>query len=239
MSLLAKNTIHRFSQWADDLLWLVYPQLCAACERPLNASDECICTFCRFHLPRTSFHLEADNPVARHFWGKVKIEAAASFLNFTKGEKVQHLIHQLKYKNRKDVGVFAGGLYGYDLKKSKIFSDADLIIPVPLHPDKERKRGYNQSACFAEGLSNTLNVPCNTNALIRNAMTETQTRKHRFERFENVNRVFSVQHPEEISGKHILLADDVITTGSTLVACAEALLQFPGTRVSIATMAYA
>jgi len=225
--------------WFDDLLWLVYPELCVACEKPLNTGEKCLCTSCRFRLPKTNFHLDAGNPVVKHFWGRVRIEAAASYFLFTKGEKVQHLIHLLKYKKRKDIGVFIGDIYGYDLKKSETFASVDVIIPVPLHPDKLRRRGYNQSECFAEGLSHSLKVSFDTTTLKRNTATETQTRKHRYERFENVDKVFSVTDPGQVKGKHVLLVDDVITTGSTLVACAEALLEQPGTRVSIATIAYA
>lgn len=236
---MKNNLLNRLWGWLDDLLWLVYPELCIACEKPLNSGEKCLCTSCRFRLPKTNFHFDENNPVIKHFWGKVKVEAAAACFLFTKGEKVQHLIHLLKYRNRKDIGVFIGMLYGYDLKKSKIFSSVDVIIPVPLHPKKLRKRGYNQSACFAEGLSQSLKVTMDLTSLCRTMETQTQTRKHRFERFENVNRVFSVAKPENIRGKHVLLVDDVVTTGSTLVACAEALLEEPGTRVSIATIAYA
>ena len=225
--------------WLDDLLWLVYPEICAACDKPLRTGEKCICTSCRFHLPKTEFHNEPENPMARHFWGKVKVEAAASYLHFTKGEKVQHLVHQLKYRSRQDIGVFIGELYGYDLKKSDVFSTVDVIVPVPLHPKKFRKRGYNQSACICEGLSRSMGVPFDVQSLLRTTATETQTRKHRFERYENVNRVFTLHHPEKFRDRHILLVDDVVTTGSTLVASAEALLDVPGTRVSIATIAYA
>lgn len=235
-----KNPVLRFiQQCLGDLLWLVYPELCVACEKPLNMGENCLCTRCRFHLPKTNFHLQPENPVIKHFWGKAKVEGAASYFLYTKGEKVQRLIHLLKYRRRKDIGVVLGELYGYDLRKTKNFSSVDVIIPVPLHPQKLRKRGYNQSECFAVGLSQSLKKTCDTKSLLRNTFTETQTRKHRFERFENVNRVFSVARPQEIINRHVLLVDDVITTGSTLVACAEAILEQPGTRVSIATIAYA
>ncbi|CAN5634442.1 ComF family protein [soil metagenome] len=230
---------HQVHVWLDDLLWLVYPELCASCSKPLNRGEKCLCTSCRFRLPKTNFHLDKENPVIKHFWGKVKVESAASYFLFTKGEKVQHLIHQLKYRKRKDIGVFIGEIYGYDLIKSSDFSSIDVIIPVPLHPKKLKKRGYNQSECFAEGLSHSLKVTLDTASLIRNTETETQTRKHRFERFENVDKVFSLVDPDKVKDKHVLLVDDVVTTGSTLIACAETLLEQPGTRVSIVTIAYA
>ena len=239
MSGLVLPALKHVQSWLDDLLWLVYPILCASCERPLNSGEKCLCTSCRFRLPKTNFHMEEANPVVKHFWGKVKIEAAAAFFLFTKGEKVQHLIHQLKYRKRKDIGIFLGEMYGYDLKKSNEFSSVDVIVPVPLHPSKLRKRGYNQSECFAEGLSASLKVDFDSKTLVRTTATETQTSKHRYERYENVNRVFSIADPKRIAGKHILLVDDVVTTGSTLIACAEVLLEVPGTKVSIAAIAYA
>jgi len=233
------SIVTKVQRWLEDLLWLVYPELCASCTKPLNSGEKCLCTGCRFRLPKTNFHLQKENPVVKHFWGKVKVESAASYFLFTKGEKVQRLIHQLKYRKRKDIGVFLGEVYGYDLVKSEDFATVDVIIPVPLHPNKLRKRGYNQSECFAEGLSHSLKVDFDSKTLKRNTETQTQTRKHRYERFENVDKVFSIVDPGKVKDKHILLVDDVVTTGSTLIACAETLLEQPGTRVSIATIAYA
>jgi ComF family protein len=223
----------------SDLLWLVYPEVCAACGRALNSGDTCICIWCRTHLPSTEFHNEDENPVAKHFWGKVKIESSAAAYYFAKGEKVQRLIHDLKYQGRKDIGVFLGNLYGVTLRQSEKFSKAELIIPVPLHIRKQRTRGYNQSEYIAEGLSKTMQIPFNAKALKRIVHTTSQTKKGRYERFENVDRVFKVVQPEIVQGRHVLLVDDVITTGSTLTACAEVLLELPGTKVSIATIAFA
>ena len=222
-----------------DLFWLIYPDLCVACSGMLHAGEIGICTSCRLHLPKTDFHLQKDNDVIKHFWGKVRIESAAAAYHFTKGEKVQNLIHNLKYKGRKDIGVFIGELYGHTLKQTEAFSSIDIIISVPLHKRKLRRRGYNQSDCFAEGLSKSMKIPVGLKAVKRIVNTESQTHKHRYRRFENVNQVFEVTKPEVIQGKHVLLVDDVITTGSTLSACAESLLQFPGTKVSIAAIAHA
>jgi len=198
-----------------------------------------MCTYCRLHLPRTNFHLEPDNPVIKHFWGKVNVEAAAAYYYFNKGEKVQHLVHQLKYQGKKEVGNFVGEAYGTELITNDLFNKVELVIPVPLHASKLRKRGFNQSDFFAEGLAAAMKIPFSPDALKRNLATETQTRKHRYERYENVNRVFEIQKPSLLKGKHVLLVDDVITTGSTLTSCAEALLELPGTKVSIAAMAFA
>ena len=223
----------------SDLLWILFPELCASCDKALNSGEVCLCTYCRFHLPKTNFHLQKENPIVKHFWGKVDVNAAAAYYYFSKGEKVQHLIHQLKYQGKKEVGNFVGEAYGTDLKRSALFATAEIVVPVPLHATKLRNRGFNQSDFFAQGLSVAMNIPWSPDALKRNLATETQTRKHRYERYENVDRVFEVNKPELMEGKHVLLVDDVVTTGSTFTSCAEAILELPGTTVSIAAMAYA
>ncbi|TAH41788.1 MAG: ComF family protein [Bacteroidetes bacterium] len=228
-----------FSDALDGLAYLVFPETCPACMKPLNRGEKCLCTTCRFRLPRTQFYKDDRNPVFKQFWGKVNIEAACAYYHFGKGEKVQNLIHYLKYKGRQDIGEFTGELFGYEIMNTHPYSTVDLIVPVPLHPAKLKIRGYNQSDCFAEGIANAMGVPYNKNVLLRTRATDTQTRKHRYERYENVNRVFSVPSPELIRGKHVLLVDDVITTGSTFIACAEELLSVPGTKVSIGALACA
>jgi ComF family protein len=222
-----------------DFFSLIYPHVCAACGRSLYKNEYSICTFCYFQLPRTNFHRDNDNPIAKIFWGRINIHSAASYYNFGKGGKVQQLIHQLKYKGRKEVGVSIGKLYGNDLRKAPNFCTVDSIIPVPLHPGKQRKRGYNQSECFAEGLSQSMKVTTDFKSLRREAAGSSQTKKSRFSRWENVETAFQVKEPEAIYGKHVLLVDDVVTTGATLEACAASLLEVPGVRVSIATIAYA
>ncbi len=221
-----------------DLLWLVYPNLCAACDRPLNSGENCICTFCRFHLPQTYFHLEKDNIVEKHFWGRIPLVKATSFFHYSKGEKVQRLIHRLKYEGQKEIGIFVGQWIGEVLLGIDGFGKADLITPVPLHPSRQSKRGYNQSAVIAQGMSCTLGVPY-SETLRRNIATTTQTKKHRYERYQNVDNVFEVMNSDLLQGKHIVLVDDVITTGSTLIACSEAILKMPQTSISIVTLAYA
>lgn len=226
-----------WQSFTDDLLWIFFPELCAACSRPLFKGEECICTFCSFKLPRTNYHLESGNPVIRHFWGKIRVCHATSYFHFGKGEKVQQLIHQLKYKGRQDVGQFIGKSMGLELKSW--MEHSDLIIPVPLHKDRLKKRGYNQSECFADGLSVGSGLPVNTSSLVRLRATETQTAKHRFERYKNMENVFHVKEPDQVYGKNILLVDDVITTGSTLISCAEQLLASGAGAVNIAAIAAA
>lgn len=222
-----------------DFSCLLFPVVCAACGKALYKSESCFCTSCLYHLPKTNFHLSNDNPVAKIFWGRINIHSATSFYTFNKGGSVQHLIHALKYKGQKNVGRKLGKIYGYELRKNPSFSRADLIIPVPLHAKKLRKRGYNQSACFAEGLAETMHVPVDSHILVRLFESETQTRKSRFTRWKNVEQLFEVKNEQAIANKHILLVDDVVTTGSTLEACAQALLKINGVQVSIATIAYA
>ncbi len=225
-------------QLADDFLQFFFPELCVACGQILNRQEKVLCTQCFFHIPRTNFHKDAENPVSQLFWGRVKIEHAGSFFYFNKGSAYQPLIHKLKYSGRSDIGIEMGKAFGSELRKS-VFALTDLIIPVPLHPKKLKARGYNQSEMIARGLSMTMNLPINTQALIRTESTGTQTRKSRFDRFSNVEGKFVVKETVELAGKHIIIADDVVTTGSTLEACATAILAVRGTRVSILTLAVA
>ena len=191
------------------------------------------------HIPRTNYHLEPENRVAQLFYGRVKIEFATSFFYFSKGSKYQSLLHNLKYKGMKELGAEIGMQFGIDLLQSDDFSSVDLICPVPLHPQKEKKRGYNQSWWIASGIAMQMQKMLSDDNLKRVAATATQTKKTRFERWKNVEGIFELFDPESFSGKHILLVDDVITTGSTLEACAQAILSKTDARVSIATLATA
>ena len=203
------------------------------------ANEQIICTNCQYSLPLTNFHLQADNIVARQFWGKVNVQAAYALYYFTKGGKVQNLVHHLKYKGMQQIGHAAGRIAGAQLVKNEVFYSADVIIPVPLHKKRLKQRGYNQSTSFAEGLAQKLNAVVDDTSLIRTRATETQTKKGRFTRFENMQEVFIVIDPEKLKNKHILLVDDIVTTGSTLEACAVELLKIEGIKLSIATIAYA
>ena len=223
----------------DDFISLFFPHLCYACDDALRKNEEVLCSVCLSQLPKTDFHQKQDNPVAKLFWGRANIHAATAYYYFHKGDNVQHLIHQLKYKNAREIGIFIGQQMGYELKNASDFASVDIIVPVPLHPKKEKKRGYNQSEMFGLGLARGVCKPMNTKILYRKQFTETQTRKTRAERWENVENVFAVHHPESFSGKHILLVDDVITTGATLEACIHALETIPNVKISIAAIATA
>lgn len=222
-----------------DFVALLFPRLCPACGESLVASEHVICTECRFNLPLTNFHLQPDNIVARQFWGKVKLEAAYTLYYFAKGGKVQNLVHHFKYRGMPQIGVLLGNIAGAQLAKNDIFKTVDVIIPVPLHKKRLKQRGYNQSACFAKGIAEKLAAIVDENSLARIRATETQTHRSRFSRFENMQEVFGVTEPERLINKHVLLVDDIITTGSTLEACAVQLLKIEGLKLSIATIAYA
>jgi ComF family protein len=222
-----------------DFVSLLFPELCQACGESLVTGEELLCINCRYNLPFTDFHLKPDNMVAQQFWGKINLEAAYAMCYFAKGGKMQHLMHQFKYKGIQKIGNLLGNIAGEQLVKSSVFGSVDIIIPVPLHKSRLRKRGYNQSTCFAAGLSEKLNIPVDESNLVRVRATETQTHRSRFSRFENMQEVFALANPAALLNKHVLLVDDVVTTGSTLEACGVELLKVEGLKLSIATIACA
>jgi ComF family protein len=222
----------------NDFFNLIFPKICFACNGVLLRHEAVICTSCQFSLPKTNYHLDKENPLTKVFWGRVDVKNAAAFYFFKKKGRVQNLLHQLKYKGAKEVGERIGELYGYDLLKSSWMESIDCIIPVPLHPKKLKKRGYNQSEYFAIGLSKSTQKELETTVLYRNKHSDTQTKKSRFNRWENVSEIFDVKNSERIEGKHILLVDDVVTTGATLEASVKALLK-ANCSVSIVTIASA
>lgn len=221
-----------------NLLNLIYPSLCVTCGRHLPAQSHYLCPVCLIQIPRTQFHLVQENFVEELFWGRVMIEKASSFMYFTKGSKYQGLIHHLKYHGLKEIGFMLGKMYGSELSSTP-YSGADMIIPVPLHPRKKRKRGFNQSEWIALGLGESLGIPVRNSILKRNQNTPTQTRKSRFERWQNVERAFVVDETEPLENKKIILVDDVITTGATLEACANALKRSANVKIFIATLGVA
>lgn len=225
--------------YLSDFISLIFPELCAACHASLVANEEVLCTDCLYNLPYTNFHLQPANIVAQQFWGKLPVEAAYSMYFFNKGGKVQKMMHHFKYDGMQHIGNLLGSIAGKQLLQNEVFKTADYIVPVPLHKKRLKERGYNQSTCFAEGLAKKLTAIVEIDNLIRGVATKTQTHKSRFERFENMLEVFTVADPDKLAGKHVLLVDDIVTTGSTLEACGQALLKVPGLKLSIATIAYA
>lgn len=222
-----------------DLTGLLFPELCNACGTQLFHGENQICTKCLYDLPYTDYHLHAENRVAKQLWGRLPLNAAMSMLYFRKGTKVQTLLHNLKYNNKTDVGLALGKLLGTRLKNSPIYQDIDCIIPVPLHQKKKRKRGYNQCTYIANGISAIMNIPVSETNLVRTIATESQTKKARYTRYENMLEVFAFKNMAELNQKHILLVDDVLTTGATLEACANILLKNGVNKISIATIAFA
>lgn len=223
----------------NDFISLVYPEICPGCGNPLWKNEHIICTYCDFHLPRTNFHLYRENQFTRIFWGRAKIECASAYLFFNKGSTVQHLVHALKYKGRRDLGVWLGAQFGTFLATSSYFQSVDCIIPVPLHSQKLIVRGFNQSEEFAAGLSKSMKIPVVTDILYRKRTSETQTRKSRFLRWQNVEEIFEVKEFRKLEGMHLMLVDDVVTTGATLESCISTLNRIPGVRISLAAIAIA
>lgn len=222
----------------SSLVSLFYPETCTACDKILLQNEYLICTSCLYHLPRTNFINVADNPVARLFWGRIKLTYATSLYYFHKGGRLQNIIHKLKYKGNYETGILLGTLLGYELKNS-FFRSVDVIIPVPMHKQKMKKRGYNQSEMIAIGISRSMNKPLDTDSCIKVIKTETQTNKSRYERWQNVEGIFTIQNEDKFRSRHVLLVDDVVTTGATLEACAHEFLKIKEVKVSIATVAVA
>lgn len=223
----------------SDFFNLLYPDLCVVCGENLLRNEQHICISCLSSIPKTNYHLIAENSIEKRFWGKVPVHRATAFFFFQKGSSFQKLLHALKYKGNREVGEKMGKYAAVDLLESADFRSVDVIIPVPLHPSKYKKRGYNQSEWIGRGLAEILGIPQDTVSLRRIRENTTQTRKSVFERYENTEGIFECVAPENLSGKHILLVDDVLTTGSTLEACITALLTCEHVKVSVFTLAVA
>jgi ComF family protein len=189
-------------------------------------------------MPETNFELFSDNPVEKKFWGRIVVERAAALYYFTRESLMQHLMHQFKYRGNRSLGLQLGHMMGERLKNSKRYP-IDALAPLPLYKSRERKRGFNQSTILCEGIAEVLKVPVLAKAVSRSHHTETQTTKGRLERWQNMEGKFILNEPELIRNKHLLLVDDVITTGATIEACGAELLQGTNVRLSIATLCYA
>ena len=222
-----------------DMLRLFYPRLCPGCGNDLPQHEDVICISCSLNLPETGFAPLPGNPVEKIFWGRVHIIAAHSQWYFAKGQMIQHLMHALKYKGNTGIGDWMGRRLGEELLTSGRFEGIDLIVPLPLYAKREFERGYNQAAVIGKGISTTTGIPQSTGILTRQHATATQTKKSRADRWLNVSGNFQVLSPSAFESKHILLVDDVLTTGATLEAACMVLKQIPGCRISIATPAIA
>lgn len=225
--------------WLGSFLSLFFPRYCIVCGRTLAKGEECLCTMCNINLPRTDYHLRKDNPVEKMFWGKIPLERATSFFFYRKGSDFRQILHQLKYGGQKGIGAIMGRYMAAELLESGFFEGVDVILPVPLHKKKQQIRGYNQSEWIARGIAAVAGISIDTESVVRRKNTETQTRKSFLERWENVEGIFELNHAESLIGKHILIVDDVLTTGATTVECASCLTDIEGIRISILTLAMA
>lgn len=222
-----------------DAIDLFFPHHCTGCGSDLISKNDLLCIHCIRELPHTNFARFENNYVENIFRGRMKIKAAHSEFYFSKGQLVQHLIHELKYNANKKIGFLLGEIVGNSLLAAGRFSNLDYLIPLPLYADKEFKRGYNQATIICNGISNSTKIPVMSDNIIRQRATETQTRKNRIARWQNVEGSFIVKNDKLLYGKNILLVDDVITTGASIEACGQIILQVPGTTLSIATLAHA
>ena len=226
------------SIWSD--IWeLFFPRYCAVCGKRLSPGEEQLCVGCLSGLPRTRIHLQGGNEVEKAFWGRFPLERASAWLRYAKGGDVRELLYGLKYHGNRPLGVFLGKCMAAEMLSSGFFEGIDVLVPVPLHPKKKRIRGYNQSEVLAEGVSQVTGIPLCADVLIRTQYTETQTHKSRYGRLMNGEEVFACPDSRPLEGKHILLIDDVMTTGATLTACADVLKGIKDIRISILALAVA
>ena len=221
-----------------DIFNIFFPEVCLCCYEQLSSNEFTVCLTCRHDLPLTNFSFEAENLVKKSFYGRIPIENATALFYFFKKGKVQQLIHELKYNKQQQVGNFIGNWLGDEIVESNRFNNIDFIVPVPLHKNKLKKRGYNQLTIFGERLAEKLNITYNSTILVKISSTKTQTKKLRLDRWKNVQELFFVQNNVDLKNKHILLIDDIITTGATLEACCKAFNKIKGLKISIACMAY-
>ncbi|NND76680.1 MAG: ComF family protein [Flavobacteriales bacterium] len=222
-----------------DLFHLFYPRICASCANSLNSSEKAICLSCKYNYKRPKFHDDKNNEVEKRFWGKIKVKAASAHAQFIKDGLLQKAIYELKYKQNTLVGEELGKELGYELKNSARFKDVDLVLPVPLHKIKKRKRGYNQCDFIAKGVAEAMEIEWSVRHIRRNVYNISQTGKSKYGRFKNTENIFEAYGDGHLNGRNILLVDDVITTGATIEACVNALNKVEGAEIYVASVAYA
>jgi len=222
-----------------DLLHLFYPHLCAGCQTDLLSLHDPVCPLCIASLPETGFENIAGNPIEKIFYGRIPVKTATAAFYFTKGSALQHIIHALKYEKNQSAGLMMGKILGKQLKSGSLFTNEYILVPVPMHSDKEKQRGYNQAAIIAKGMSQITGWSLCNDAVIKSTYTDTQTRKGRNDRWENIREVFQLKNSSALKDKQVLLIDDVLTTGATLEACGNCILQSSPASLSVATLAWA
>ncbi len=223
----------------NNVLEFFYPRICNGCGKPLFKGEEVICLPCQIKLPRTEFCLEPDNPIEKLFWGRLPVLHASAFLYYRKTGLAQRLIHQLKYKGKKEIGFYLGFLYGQEIKEMFLRIKPDFITTVPLHYSKLSSRGFNQSDEIARGFSEATGISFFPQTLIRTEATETQTKRKRYQRWENTDDKFELNASIPTENKHIILIDDVITTGATMEACGKTILTSPNASISLLSLCLA
>lgn len=222
----------------NSLLHILFPRVCTGCGNDMINGNTLLCLKCLHAMPETGFELHNANPIEKKFWGRLQVSAATSQFYFTRESLMQRLMHEFKYRGNKDLGLQLGRMIGDTIKRSGRFR-VDALLPLPLFESRERRRGFNQSLVLCEGMAQQMNIPIARNAMVRSSDTETQTRKGRIDRWLNMEGKFIVKDPAAVAGRHLLLVDDVVTTGATLEACGAEILKMPDTRLSIATLCYA
>ena len=222
------------------LLDTISPRLCVVCDNRLTVTEEIICSRCNFHLPRTDFgKIPYDNEMAKLFWHQIPIERAAALFYYEAHSETANIIYKMKYKNHPEIGEVMGRLMAKELQTNGFFDGTDGIVPIPLAKKRQRQRGYNQSMEIARGISEITALPIYNNVARRNAFEGSQTNKGRWERNENVEGVFELRDASAVQGKHLLIVDDVVTTGATVLACAKELCKAPHVKVSVLALGFA
>ena len=221
------------------LLDLIAPRTCVICGNRLSIEEEILCATCNFRLPRTGFSYDAyENEMAKVFWGRIPVERCAPFMYYQAKAASANLIYFLKYNNRPDIGEYLGKMMAEEFKKDYFFEGIDLIIPIPLERKRQRQRGYNQSLMVAKGVSEATGLPIDTDTIIRKVYESSQTEKNRWMRNDNVEGVFQLLQPQKVQGKHILLIDDVVTTGATICSCGQELAKAGDVKISVLSIGF-
>lgn len=230
--------LQKIASYYNNFMHLIYPHYCEGCGNDAIEKNHLLCATCLAELPETGFTLMPENTIEKMFYGRLPIANATAAFYFTKDSLIQHLLHQLKYKNNQEVGIYLGKLLGTQIQQSNRYNEVDVIIPLPLNPKRQFKRGYNQAALIAEGIALILNKPIVQDAVIRNVFTQTQTINNRVHRLANIDGAFAINNTHAITNKHVLLVDDIITTGATLEACGAIILEQNCKALSNAAVAY-
>jgi ComF family protein len=228
-----------FKEITNSFLHLLFPHVCNGCGSDILNEKNMLCLRCISELPETNFHIHSNNPVEKIFWGRIPLVSATAQYYFSKETRMQHLMHQFKYKGNRDLGKQLGYLMGNDLLQSNRFKNIEALIPLPLFPAKEKRRGYNQATILCEGIAEIMKLEILKDVIVRTQPTETQTKKGRVERWQNIEGKFELIKPEKIQNRNILLVDDVVTTGATLEACGQELIKTSDVRLSMSTLCFA